>query len=49
MLAPGIDPKKDIKVNKMQGLFIALNGFLFSTSVEIVESSFVGWYRWHKC
>lgn len=46
VFVPGIDPKKDIKVSKIQGLFIALNGFLFSAFVEIVPLMFLGYKLW---
>ena len=46
IFVPGIDPKKDIKVNKMQGLFIALNGFLFSALIEIVPLIFMEYKLW---
>jgi hypothetical protein len=44
VFVPGIDPKVTIVVNRFQGLFIALNGFVFSTLV-VVLPCFVYKYR----
>jgi len=46
ILIPGIDPKEDIEVSKIQGLFIALNGFFFSTLVEVLPLMICGYKLW---
>ena len=41
IIIPGIDPKETITVTRMQGLFIALNGFILSTlSVVLIPLLF---------
>lgn len=36
IVVPGIDPKEDLEVSRVQGITIALSGFLFSTVVVIL-------------
>ena len=35
-LAPGIDPKQTIEVSRLEGLIIALGGFVLSTIIVVV-------------
>jgi len=47
IIVPGIDPKETIEVKKGQGLFIALNGFAFSSFVVILPCFVLGYRLWH--
>jgi hypothetical protein len=46
ILVPGIDPKNTITVNKLQGLIIALGGFVFSTVVVVLPSVIIDYKYW---
>lgn len=46
IIAPGIDSKETIVVNRMQGLFIALNGFILSTSSVVLLSFLMNYSLW---
>jgi hypothetical protein len=46
VLVPGIDPKVTIVVNRFQGLFIALNGFVLSALVVLIPSFAYGYRLW---
>lgn len=45
-IAPGIDPKETIVVNRIQGLFIALNGFILSTFTVVLLSFLMNYSLW---
>lgn len=38
LLAPGISPNKPVSVSKIQGVVIALSGFIFSTIIFVLPS-----------
>lgn len=44
--APGIDPKETIVVTRMQGLFIALNGFIFSSFSVVLPAFLMNYSLW---
>ncbi len=46
IIAPGIDPKETIVVTRMQGLFIALNGFILSTFSVVLLSYLMNYSLW---
>lgn len=46
ILVPGIDPKNTITVNKLQGLIIALGGFIFSTIVVVLPCILLDYKHW---
>ena len=45
-IAPGIDPKETIVVTRIQGLFIALNGFILSTFTVVLLSFLMNYSLW---
>lgn len=42
-LVPGIDPNETIEVSKLQGLIIALGGFLLSMLVVVLPAILIGY------
>lgn len=46
LIAPGIDPKETILVTRIQGIFIALNGFIFSTLTVVLISFLMNYSLW---
>lgn len=46
IIVPGIDPKSTITVTRMQGLFIALNGFIFSTFTVVLLCFLLKYSLW---
>lgn len=47
ILIPGVDPKETIKVKRWQGIFIALNGFFFSSLIIILPCYIIRYNLWH--
>ncbi|MHC1683042.1 MAG: metalloprotease family protein [Clostridiaceae bacterium] len=41
LLVPGISPNETIIVTKMQGMIIALSGFVFSTLIFVLPSALI--------
>jgi Protein of unknown function (DUF3267). len=46
IFTPGIDPKEMIVVTRLQGLFIALNGFILSTLTVVLLSFIMNYSLW---
>ncbi len=44
--APGIDPKQTIKVTRLEGLIIALGGFVLSTIIVVVPLMLTQYKLW---
>jgi hypothetical protein len=45
-LVPGIDPQSTIEVKRIEGLLIALGGFIFSTVVVVLPLLLVNYKHW---
>lgn len=46
ILAPGIDPKRTIEVGKLQGLTIALGGFVVSSMIVVLPCMLIDYKHW---
>ena len=44
--APGIDPKETIQVSRLEGIIIALGGFVFSTVIVVVPLMLIQYKLW---